>query len=883
MEKRIIITLLMMAASLLGGISLAGSSTLPVKDWYIRPSSEVSVSGESLSMSPSLDGWIKVQAPSTVLGGLCQAGVIQDIFFDDNLSKIDGRQFEEPWWYLTTFSLENFDPKLEDLRIVFEGINYRADVWLNGQRIMDSDRTFGAYRIFSEDITELVSEENCLAVMVTPPEVGDFYMGFVDWAPVPPDHNMGIFRPVLLKRSGKVVIDNLYVRSDLDVTTFRKAGLEVCADISNHADESRKALLEIEVAGKRIKRRVCLEPGETKTVSLSHERCRKLRISNPRVWWPNGLGSPELYTLALRVKSSKAVSDEASVRFGIRKVETCLDDRGVRGYKINGRPTLIKGAGFCDDLFLRNDRKRYEEEIRYVKEMGLNCLRLEGMWGTGQDLYDLCDENGILLMPGWSCQWEWPDYLGYEMVVKDEDQNIAINDGIEKYGVQMSEQQELVLAEYFEDQVKWLRNHPSIFVWVVGSDGMPKASLETRYSEVLKSYDRDRSLLVSAGDFESVVSGPTGMKMNGPYDYVAPVYWYEDNTLGGAFGFNTEVGPGPQVPLRGSLEKMIPKSRLWPCGNSSWIFHSGQKNFASLDVYLDAITNRYGPAASLDDFEMKAQWINYEAVKAMFEAHLVRRPEATGVIQWQLNSPWPELYWQLYDWYLMPTGAYFGVKKACQEFNLIYNYHDRKVYVCSDSGNSLKGCDVSVSLYDASSSEIFHFEDRLDIPSLSSEPILELPALGDSSGTFFLKTEIRDKGGSLVADNFYWLSGQEDVVDWDQYFWCYSPTARYADFRGLSTLPPASVDVSLLEVSSGKARIRFENKSDKIAFCLQSVLYGSDEDYVTPVYWSDNYISLTGGEVKEVSVEFSEDISSWYLTVEGVNVVKHKLEHKTKQ
>lgn len=871
-KRTITSSVLSLVTSVFGCFSLAGNVTIPVKDWYISPSTAVEVSGEDLSTRYSFDGWTRVSVPATVMGGLSQEGSIGDIFFDDNLSKVDRHQFEEPWWFCTTFSLDGFNHSTEELKLVFEGINYRADVWLNGKQIASSDETFGAYRIFSFRITELVGESNSLAVKVTPPEVGDFYMGFVDWAPSPPDHNMGIFRPVLLKRTGKVSIDNPYVVTDLDTEGFRKAGLTVSADVTNHDKTARTVRLEVGFGNKKLRKRVSLGPGETRTVAFPYTKYRKLRVSDPRVWWPNGLGSPEMYSLSIMVRTSGSLSDKADVSFGIRKVETYMDGRGVRGYKVNGRPTLIKGAGFCDDLFLRNDRQRYEDEIRYVKEMGLNCLRLEGIWGTSQTLYDLCDSSGILLMLGWSCQWEWPDYLGYDMVVKDEDQNIAINEGIEKYGVQMSEQQEQTLVAYFEDQVKWLRNHPSVFVWVVGSDGMPKASLEAKYAEILDKFDQSRSLLVSAGDFESKISGRTGVKMNGPYDYVPPIYWYEDKTLGGAFGFNTEVGPGPQVPLRKSLEKMIPSSRLWPYGNPSWLFHSGQKNFESMDVYLEAIEKRYGKSSSLDEFETKAQWINYEAVKSMFEAHVVNRPEATGVIQWQLNSPWPELYWQLYDWYLMPTGAYFGTKKGCQTHNLIYNYFDRQVYACNDGLDDLSGCKASVTLYDSDSRILFSIEESIDIGANSSCAFVPVPDLENKSGTYFLKTVLSDTDGNCIADNFYWLSGQEDAVDWDKYYWCYSPSATFADFQELSNLPKSDISVKVSAIAEGKVKVSFKNESDKIAFCLQAVLKDGQGEYVTPIFWSDNYFSLLAGESKEVEVVFPSDITDWHLTVDGVNI-----------
>jgi exo-1,4-beta-D-glucosaminidase len=311
-------------------------------------------------------------------------------------------------------------------------------------------------------------------------------------------------------------------------------------------------------------------------------------------------------------------------------------------------------------LFLRDNTRSNRAQMRYVKEMNINSLRFEGFWGNSQEIYDLCDENGIILLAGWSCQWEWPDYLGLPMDVPEEDENIPINEGVELYGVKFTPEEENLLSDMFRDQVIWLRNHPSIFVWAVGSDAMPKPSLEKKYNQTLKRYDPSRSLLVSTGEFTSELSGPTGMKMNGPYEYVPPIYWYEDKDLGGAFGFNSETGPGPQIPPLESIRRMIPEESLWPPLNDIWDFHTGRKDFNSVKVYLDALYQRYGKPADIEELAMKAQWMNYEAIRPMFEAFVVNWPVATGVVQWQLNSAWPEFYWQLYDWYLMPTGAYFG-------------------------------------------------------------------------------------------------------------------------------------------------------------------------------------------------------------------------------
>jgi exo-1,4-beta-D-glucosaminidase len=852
-------------------------------NWHLHSVEGLNQDGATLSVSPVTDKWIQTSLPATVLGALCNAGLYKDPFFGMNLEDIPVEQFKKPWWYHTSFELAGFDPEKEQTKLLLDGINYSANVWLNGHLILYADSAFGAFRQFACDITRIALESgNNLAIEILPPQPGDFYMGFVDWAPVPPDHNIGIYRPVRIKRSGKASIDRPFVITDVNTETLDEATLSVSAELTNHHSESKELTLEARVEGLVIRETFTVEAGKTLLAELTPEKFNELTIKNPRLWWPNGLGNPEMYTLHLSLKEGNTLCDTATVRFGIRAIDTYLNEQGARGYKINGRKVLIKGAGWVDDLFLRDDTRRNRAQIRYVKEMNLNFLRFEGFWGTSQKIYDLCDENGILLMAGWSCQWEWPDYLGLDMEVPEEDQNIPINEGVGKYGVKITPEQEQLLSDMFRDQVLWLRNHPSIFVWAVGSDAMPKPSLEKKYFETLDRYDQSRSLLVSAGDFTSELSGVTGMKMNGPYEYVPPIYWYEDKKLGGAFGFNTETGPGPQIPPISSIKKMIPEEYLWPSLNAMWDYHSGRKDFNSVKVYLNALNKRYGTPQNLEELAMKAQWMNYEAIRPMFEAFVVNRPVATGVVQWQLNSAWAEFYWQLYDWYLMPTGAYFGTKKACQPVNVIYNYYDRKIYVANDILGDITDHTVRATLYDSRSKILFEQEEKSSLKENSSVVFTELPKLPDEKGTYFLNLTLHDSQHKLVANNFYWLSGQEDQMDWDQYYWFYTPQKRYADFHELNTLPSSQVNVTkkvYKEDGEWVVEVDLSNTSRNIAFSIELLLVDKQtENPILPVYWSDNYVSLVNDDTKTIIARCSLDdvISEPSVIIQGINVEQIK-------
>jgi exo-1,4-beta-D-glucosaminidase len=853
-------------------------------NWTIASTKETGTDAKALStqlINP--DKWVKATVPTTVLGALVEAGVYKHPFMGKNLESIPKTPFENSWWFRNTFSLDDLNTEEEQLTLMIDGVNYRANFWLNGVQVASQDTLFGAFRQFELDITGAAkSGENVLLVEVFPPQVRNFYMGFVDWAPAPPDKYMGIYRDIRLKRSGKISMNHTFVAPDLDPVNPESASLTITTELTNHSNEAKTVEVTGNIENLEFKKSFKLAPHERKEVKFTPADTKELLIQNPRLWWPNGLGNPEMYTLNLEVHEHENLLDKQSTKFGIRKIETYLNDKGVRGYKVNGRDVLIKSAGWVDDLFLRYMPEKDAAQIRYVKEMNLNSLRFEGVWGNNHHIYDLCDENGILLMVGWSCQWEWPDYLGMELKIKPGDENLPINEGVDLYAVKLTSEEETLLSDYLRDQVKWLRNHPSIFTWAGGSDAMPKPSLEKRYQATLKQYDPTRPFLISSGDFTSELTGKSGMKMNGPYEYVPPVYWYEDKKLGGAFGFNSETGPGPQIPPISSIKKMIPEADLWPPDNKMWNYHSGRKDFNTMGVYLNAMNKKYGTSKNLEELALKSQVMNYEAIRPMFESFVVNRPVATGVVQWMLNSPWPEFYWQLYDYYLMPTGAYYGTRKAAQPVSIIYNYHDNTIHLSNDTRQPLNDITAEIRLFDKNSKQVFEKAETVELGENTVKKWLGLPALQGKNEVYFLDLKLKNKKGEIIADNFYWLATQKDQLDWSKYFWFYTPQKQYADFSGLNTLPKADISaektIKELGENEFELTLKLMNTSDKLAFFIEAELAdGAKGDAVTPVFWSDNYVSIPPKETKVIKVKYyKKDLkgSTPAIRIQGYNLSK---------
>ena len=499
--------------------------------------------------------------------------------------------------------------------------------------------------------------------------------------------------------------------------------------------------------------------------------------------------------------------------------------------------------------------------------MNLNTIRLEGFWGKDQTLYDLCDRMGILIMVGWSCHWEWEDYLGAPCS--------------EEYGGILAPEDVDMMSRAWQDQVVWLRNHPSIITWLGGSDCVPKPELEQKYLDIFSEYDSTRVYLASAKEWNISLAGPTGVKMRGPYAFEPPVYWFADTLYGGAFGFNTETGPGAQVPPAGSIRKMLSEKHLWPV-DDMWDYHCGRHEFNTLDRYTQALETRYGKAVSLEDYTRKAQVLNYELMRPMFEAFSAYRYRATGVIQWMLNSAWPEMYWQLYDYYLMPNGAYYGAKKASQPYHVIYDYSRHSLFVVNDKLTDKNKCTVRIRLYNNLSDIIFEKDLKTNLKSNESREILHLPQLTEDAPLYFLDLRLIDDTGKEIDNNFYWLSAKPDMLDYEAEvpgWYYYTPSKQYADYTALNKLPKVNVTGSIEKNNLKNATeftVTLTNDSDHIAFFVHpEITDGESGTVILPVLWSDNYVSLLPEETRVLKAVINNSYlrnKNPQLTVEGYNL-----------
>jgi exo-1,4-beta-D-glucosaminidase len=846
---------------------------LLAENWQIQSSCEVKADGREISaVGFRPDGWHKARVPTTAVAALVADGTYPDPYFGMNLKSLPGMDYSSKsffanqslppdspfrcsWWFRTEF---NVPPQANQPNtwLHFDGINYRANIWLNGEKIADAQDIAGMMRMFELEVSKHLAagKPNALAVEVFAPDKTDLAMTWVDWNPTPPDKDMGLWKDVYLTTTGEVALRHPFVESKLEAD-YTAASLTITADLHNASTHPNTSVVRAEIEGIQVSQKVELAASESKTVFFAPDQYPQLRLAHPRLWWPYQMGTPEMYTAKLQVEADGRISDSASVEFGIREVTSRLTAKGYRLFKINGRNLLIRGAAWAPDMLLRWSPERATAAMDYVRGMNLNAIRLEGRMER-DEFFDLADRQGVLIMPGWTCCDFWEKWKNW------------------------TPETEKIAAASLSDQAVRLRNHASMFVWLYGSDNAPPAKIETLYLRVLKEARWPNPTVSSANSQRTKVTGASGVKMTGPYDYEPPNYWLTDRKAGGAYGFNTETSPGPVIPTLQSLKKFIPADHLWPV-DDYWNYHAGLERFTTIGKFVNGMEQRYGNAANLEDFLRKSEAMNYEAQRAMFEAYGRNKYESTGVIQWMLNNAWPSIIWNLYDYYLVPGGAYFGSKKACEPLHVQYSYDDDSVAVVNGYDHAFAGASVKATMYDIKAETKARQEITLDIPADSSVPALKLSKVNGISATYFLKLELHDASGKLVSDNFYWLSTKPDKLAWAKKFEeVYTPQSAYADLSALNILPPATLKVRSSLSRDGKESVihaSVENPSSSLAFMvhLRVAKSGSDED-VVPIFWDDNYVSLMPGEKRELSARFESDKgngSGLVLAVDGWNVV----------
>ncbi|MFB6575842.1 sugar-binding domain-containing protein [Streptomyces sp. NPDC056402] len=846
------------------GSAPAATTVLPggtaaLTGYAIRSAAEVPDTAAAVSTPGyATAGWHRAGPRSTVLAALVADGTHPDPFYSTDQQRIPRRDFAGPWWYRSDFTLPDTS---ERTSLDFSGVISAADVYVNGRRVASAAEVAGVYTRHELDITDLVrAGTNTVAFRIQPNDPRKHLtLGWLDWLQPPPDANMGIVRDVLVHRRGPVSLHDAHVVTSLDVPSSESgpAELTVKGRVRNDSRETATATVTAAIGGTGIvlREEVTLRAGETRALVFAPDRHQELRLQRPALWWPAGMGPQNLYGLHLTATVAGSRSDAVRRSFGIRDVKAPLNSAGARQYTINGRPLLIRGAGWSADELLRWDTTAAEDRIEAALDAGLNTLRLEGHIEP-DEFFDLADRHGILLLPGWECcnKWEGP---------------VNPTGSGEKWNAA----DRLTARASMAAEAARLRDHPSVLSFLIGSDFAPDAQTERDYLDALRAADWPTPVVPAASAVTTDLSGPSGMRMTGPYDWVPPSYWY-DKREGGATGFNSETSAGPSIPTLDTLRRTLSPAELetlWTSPSAPQYHRSPSPTFNTLRLFNEALTRRYGAPRSLRDYVAKAQLGQYENVRAQFEAYARNATDptdpSTGLVYWMFNSGWTSLHWQLVDRYLDRGGAYYGAKKANEPLHVQYSYDDRTVAVINRRPAAVSGLTARVTLFGTDGASLYDRTERgLRVDGNGARTTaLTVPAVRAAAdapeATYLARLTLTDDAGREVSRNVYWLSTRTDVLDYDATDWYHTPTTTYGDLTGLNSLAAATVTATARtthragSMSTTTVTIRNTSSGNTPALLTDLHLVDGRDAPVLPVRWNDNQISLWPGESAVLTAE----------------------------
>lgn len=888
--------------------TVSGSNASPnvvelAQGWRLMPADQVT--GEDAAVSShafDVSHWYEIRhMPATVLEILQEDSVYKDLYNGMNLVT-PGDLWKKDWWYRTTFSAPAGG---EVYSLIFKGINYRADVWLNGQKIADKSQVVGMYNTFEFDVSKLIQpgKENILALKITPEqeipkvvpgdpirvegpvELGDTWLDWLNWKYIgvhdpatglgfsfPPDRNAGVWKRVYLSTTGPISIRNSYVATDLPLPATTPASLTVYCDLTNHSSTPVSGILSGEITrdGKptiRFEQPVSLYRDEVKEVSFSPETFPDLLVRNPDLWWPYRWGAANLYHLQLQFKVKGDVSDSQAIDFGIRKItqhrdsDTSFPAIGTGGnfyLQVNGKDYLIRGAAYTPDLLFKNDPQRDAAIMLYSKDLGLNLLRWE-LKIADETMIDRADREGMPVMLGWMCCGQW-----------------------ELWNLWSAEDQWVARAS-LRARIRELRSHPSVVLWANGSDGLPPDPILNDYHNILRESHWQNAVVDTVSHVNRTWSG---IHMAGPYVWHPPNYWFSEK-YGPARGSSAEEGDNEVIPPLESLKRFIPADKLWPI-NETWYFHAGaNEGNSTLENVKKVLETRYGASSNAEDFSTKGQLAAYEDARAKYESYATHWSNRKMTINWMLNNHWPSFFGHLFDYYFKQGGGYFGAKKGLQPVGVVWDYYatgDRSqahVYAVNQNSEPLNNVGLSVRFYDLDGVQKHVVETKnLSVPANSSTEALTVARVPGLTSVYFVRCQMSDSSGKPLAENVYWESPAGDdlgpagndsqfQVKWSQ----------LADMTSLNTMPAVRVVVAgTFENVNGETRahIRVSNNSKHVAFFLRAeIVNDSSGNEVLPICYDDNYITVFPRESRTIEAVVDTSVLGGHkplVRLEGYNV-----------
>lgn len=845
--------------------------------WQMYKAGEVKEAAEKVSQPGyQTQQWMPAIVPGTVLNSLVYNKVYPEPYYGMN-NHIDekiipdlahaGRDFYT-YWFRTEFDIpESYKDKIVWLQV--DGINYRAEIWVNGFLLGNMSGMFKEDYI---DITDFarVGQKNALAIKVYPVDVpgtimpkrwgavGEFQNGgdgniglnttmlmSVGWDFTfndgIRDRNTGIWKNISLYATDQAVIRHPFIKSELAKPNYDVAKETVSVEVINPTQKDVKCTVKGEIVGENItfSKDVNLFRGETKEICFTPEEFPQLVIKNPRLWWPLFKGNPELYELKLTVTVDGKISDETKTRFGIREI---VSDQNTpdksRQFYVNGKKIFIRGTNWIPEAMLRHSDKRTYAELRYTKQCGINLVR---MWGGGiaesDYFFQLCDEMGLLV---------WQEFWMTGDTKHPHDKNLYLSN--------------------VEATVKRLRNHPSLAYYVSSNESteMPEAK------DLIMKLDGTRGYQMQ--------SECDGVHDGSPYKQVNPMQHYENTASprgSRVDGFNPEYG-SPTIPTIETLREVMDEKDLWPMNKKVWDYHDGNGFHLMSTMYKD-LTNNYGESSSLEEFVTKGQFVGAMNSKSIWEVwnynkHHYGDRYASGLLFWYHNCPMSQVCARMWDYSLEPTASLYHTQNALEPLHAQFDYLKNTVSVYNDYYQAFNNYKVSAEVYDLNTKKVWSKSQTINIPEdgvVNDIFTIDFPA--NITQVHFIKLRLYNEKGKEIANTFYWRSN-------DKYEGSKTLTGPTSSgFEDLSKLKQVQLKTRhQVYEENGRHFIKAEikNTSSTLAFFTQLQLLDENKKPVRPSFYTDNFFSLLPGESKTILIETAlEDMPAKpTFVVKGWNV-----------
>ena len=964
------------------GLTVASDGTVPVESGWVLTLDDWTngASGATLS-GPSVDTstWLPATVPGTVLGSLVEQGQLPDPVYGMNNLHIPEALSRHAWWYRRAFGVpRGLDTSAgRHVWLEFDGVNNEADIYLNGTSVGTLSHPFGRAAF---DVTSALhgSGQQALAVKVSPipypgspGDKGPAGQSFVDaggtmfkdsptyvaaagwdWMPAVRDRVTGIWNHVRLRSTGAIVLGDVRIDTVLpNLPDTSLAELNITIPVRNAATTAQTTTVSASFGNIKLSSTVSVPAGQSTNVVWS-----QVKVTNPNLWWPNGYGDPNLYTLSMTATAGGSTSDSRTLKFGIRKIDyqyhlpiTVNNDRapqtvnftaqtaryvrlqgGTRATgwgislwtlsvvdsanpntdlalnktatassvdndsdpaqnAIDGDPNTRWSSNYTDNQYITVDlgsavafdQVQLTWEQAYATTFQIQVSNDGSTWSPVASVDNTPDPltilvNGVkIFCRGGSWGWDellrrMPDSRTDAVVAMHRDMNFnmirnwigssyreELFQAADQYGILVWNEfwdgfgsdpanHDIFLAQA-EDTVLRYRYHPCTVIWFGCNEGSPPDAINT----ALNQFVTDNSDLLYQPDSNAgVITG------DGPYYWVDPTQYFTGQATGGSIGFHSEIGI-PTVSVVESMRNLVgPNDPGWPI-DAPWFMHdwSSQGNQAP-QTYLAAINARLGASSSLDEFCRKAQFVNYESMRAIFEAWNAKLwNNASGILLWMSNPAWHSTVWQTYDYDLDVNGSYYGSRKGCEPHHVQADLSSWQVSALNHTPAPLTGAQVSAQLYDLTGATLGTTQQAtVNIAASNVSPAFTVPFGSSLPALHLLRLTMTDSKGALLSENTYWRYRAD------------------TDMQALNQVAATQLSGSLSRQGNNTYTTTLRNTGKSVAAMVRLSLRTNNNERVLPTLYSDNYFWLLPGESKQITISPRTSVNNPSLLVQGYNV-----------